>query len=69
MGVSKSQGPYRTQNSSPKGPKYLTIGSWGSILGIIVMVLGRYFIAGFLDPLGRALVMTRRTPKKWTPDL
>ena len=37
------------------GPKYLTIGYLGILLGIVILVLGRYLIVGYLDPSGGGL--------------
>ena len=35
----------------PKGPKYLIIGYLGfPYLGIVIMILGRYLMVGYLDP-------------------
>ena len=38
---------YHQQYQYPKGPKYLTMGYLG--LGVVVMVLGRYLIVGYVD--------------------
>ena len=51
------QGPLRTGvlRHDPKGPKYSTIGCGGLlILGIIILVFGRYLLFGHLDPYGEA---------------
>ena len=45
--------PWHGPLPSPRGPKYLTTGYFSvSILGVVIMVLGRYLIVGYLDPQG-----------------
>ena len=47
---------YHVISYKPKNPKYLTYRVFrASILGIVTMVLGRYLIVRYLDPLGNVL--------------
>ena len=42
----------------PEGPKYLTYRAFkASILGIVVLVMGRYLIVWYLDPWGQELLL------------
>ena len=62
MHSSLSRGAEQAGNPNPKGPKYSNIGYLGprvSILGIAIVILGRYLLFGYLDPQGKRMSHAR----------